>query len=97
MDNGFKSKALEVNLAKTRQEKIALPEDQSWFVALSSAYWGINKRTEDLFVEYNHPHPDYSYIIENLHTISLTDLWLYNSIPESEKALLFLGSLFEDL
>lgn len=97
MDNVFKSKALEVNLAETRQEKIALPEDQSWFVDLSAAYWGINKRTEELFVEYNHPHPDYSYIIENLHTISLTDLWLYNSTPGSEKALLFLVSLFEDL
>ncbi len=97
MEAGFKSGALEVNLAQTKQEQTELPPEHSWFVSLSSSYWGINKRTEELFLEYNHPHPNYDYIIENLHTISLTDLWLYSSIEESEKALLFLVSLFEDL
>ncbi len=97
MDSGFKSGALEVNLAQTKHEQTDLPPEHSWFVSLSSAYWGINKRTEELFLEYNHPHPNYDFIIENLHTISLTDLWLYSSIKQSEEALLFLVSIFEDL
>jgi len=97
MEAGFKSKALEINLAQTKHEQAELPQKQGWFVSLSSAYWGINKRTEELFIEYNHPHPNYSYIIETLHTISLNDLWLYNSLPEAEEALLFLISVFEDL
>ena len=97
METGFKSGALEDNLAQTKQEEKALPQKHSWFVSLSSSYWGINKRTEELFIEYNHPHPNYDYIIENLHTISLTDLWLYSSIEESEEALLFLVSIFEGL
>ncbi len=97
MDAGYKSGALEINLAQTKHEQTELPQKHSWFVSLSSSYWGINKRTEDLFIEYNHPHPNYDYIIENLHTISLTDLWLYSSIEESEKALFFLVSIFEDL
>jgi pyruvate, orthophosphate dikinase len=97
MDSGFKSEALAVNLAQTRQGKTDLSPDQLWFVALSSAYWGLNKRTKDLFIEYNHPHPNYTYIIENLHAISLNDLWLYSSVEEAEKALLFLVSVFEDL
>jgi len=97
MEAGFKSGALEVNLAQTKHEQTELPPEHSWFVNLSSAYWGINKRTEELFLEYNHPHPNYDFIIENLHTISLTDLWLYSSIEESEEALLFLVSIFEDL
>ncbi|HED24470.1 MAG TPA: hypothetical protein ENN91_05025, partial [Firmicutes bacterium] len=97
MEAGFKSRALEVNLAKTRQEHKELPERHRWFVDLSSEYWGIHKRTEKLFVEYNHPHPNFEYIIEKLHEISLTDLWLYCSIADSEEALLFLVSTFEEL
>lgn len=97
MESDFKSEALAVNLAQTRQEKTDLPPDQLWFVELSSGYWGINKRTEELFIEYNHPHPNYSYIIENLHTISLNDLWLYSSVDEAEKALFLMVSIFEDL
>jgi len=97
MDSGFKSRALEVNLAETRHEQAELPSKQQWFIDLSSEYWGINKRTGELFIEYNHPHPNYSFIIENLHTICLTDLWLYSSAEESEEALLFLVSLFAEL
>jgi pyruvate, orthophosphate dikinase len=97
MDSGFKSRALEANLAETRHEKAELPPQHQWFLSLSSSYWGINKRTGELFDEYNHPHPNYTFIIENLHTISLTDLWLYSSIEESEEALLFLVSLFKEL
>ncbi len=97
MEAGFKSKALEINLAKTKHQQAELPLKQGWFISLSSAYWGINKRTEELFIEYNHPHPNYNFIIETLHTISINDLWLYNSLPESEEALQFLVFLFEDL
>ncbi len=97
MDTGFKSGALEVNLAQTRHEQTGLPREHEWFINLSSSYWGINKRTEELFKEYNHPHPNYDYIIENLHTIILTDLWLYSSIDSSSEALSFLVSVFEEL
>lgn len=97
MEAGFKSRALEVNLAKTKQGHKELPDRHQWFVDLSSEYWGIHKRTEKLFVEYNHPHPNYQYIIDKLHEISLTDLWLYCSVADSEEAVLFLASTFEDL
>lgn len=97
MKSGFKSKALEVNLAETRQEETELPERHRWFLSLSSSYWGINNRTAELFTEYNHSHPNYSFIIEYLHTISLNDLWLYSSLEKSEEALHFLVSIFEEL
>lgn len=97
MEIGFKSGALEVNLARTKQGQSELPPKHRWFVSLSSGYWAINKRTQELFREYNHPHPNYDDIIENLHTISLTDLWLYSSIEQSNEALLFLVSIFEEL
>ncbi len=97
MENSFKSKALEDNLELTKHEHEELPEKQKWFVSLSDQYWGIHKRTEDLFIEYNHPHPNYQYILDQLHTICLNDLWLYSTVEESAEALLFLADFFEEL
>ena len=97
MEAKFQSKALEANLAQTKFEQLELPEKHRWFASLSTAYWGINKRTEEFIKEYNHPHPNYEYIIKNLHRISLSDLWLYRSVAESEAALLFLAEIFEEL
>ncbi len=97
METVFESKALEANLAETRHEDIRIPEEHLWFVGLSSAHWSIHKRTEEFINEYNHPYANYGYIIENLHNICLTDLWVYNSIPESEEAFLFLTKIFEEL
>ena len=97
MSTDFKSKALEANLAETSQTEIELPARHQWFVSLSDSYWGINKRTDKFITEYNHPYPDYAYIIESLHTISVNDLWLYSSIEEAEESLLFLVEIFEDL
>ncbi len=97
MKTDFKSKALEANLEQTKQDSAELPEEHLWFLSLSENYWGIHKRTEKFIYEYNHPYPDYNFIVENLHTISLNDLWLYNSVEEPEKTLLFLVGFFEDL
>ena len=97
MEKGFSSKALEVNLAQTRGREMNIPEDQFWFAELSKSYWGIYKRTKEFILELNHQYVNYKYVIESLHNISLTDLWFYNSVPESEKALNVLVSIFEKL
>ncbi|QRN84792.1 pyruvate phosphate dikinase [Clostridia bacterium] len=97
MEKIFESKALEANLVETRHEDIEIPEKHNWFIGLSAEKWGINKRTEEFILEYNHNFVNYDYILENLHNISLTDLWFYNSIEESEEALIFLIGIFEDL
>jgi len=93
----FESKALEANLAQTTQKQVELPEKHRWFISLSAAYWGINKRTEEFFLEYNHPHPNYDYILKNMQRIILTDLWLYRSMKESAEILLFWVEIFEEL
>ncbi len=97
MPTEFESKALDANLEQTRTAEIKIPSRHSWFAALSEDHWGIHKRTEEFVQEYNHPYVNYSYIIENLHSISLTDLWFYNSLKDSEEALFFLAGLFEEL
>lgn len=97
MEKGFSSKALEVNLAHTRDTEIQIPEEQLWFGELSKSYWGIYKRTQEFIKELNHRYINYQYVIENLHNISLTDLWFYNSLEESEKALTTLVNIFRKL
>lgn len=97
MEGDFTSEALAANLALTKSEQVEFPERHRWFVTLSAAYWGIHKRAEEFINEYNHQHPNYGFIIQNLHTISLTDLWLYKSIAENREALLFLLDIFEEL
>lgn len=97
MEKRFSSKALEVNLAQTRDKEISIPPEHQWFGELSKDYWGIYKRTQEFIKELNHHYINYQYVIESLHNISLTDLWFYNSLDESEKALMVLVDIFEKL
>ena len=87
MTEGFSSKALEANLARTRDTDIHIPEDQQWLIDLSNSKWGINKRTREFITELNHKYRNDQYVIDSLHNICLTDLWFYNSVDESERAL----------
>lgn len=97
MLENFSSKALEVNLERTRDKAIDIPEEQQRFLDYSKNKWGINNRTQEFIIELNHKYVNYQYIIEALHTISLTDLWFYNSLPEAEDALTTLVDIFKIL
>ena len=97
MSDTFSSKALEVNLARTRDTEIEIPEEQQWFLDLSQAKWGIHNRTSEFITELNHKYVNYQFVIDALHTISLTDLWFYNSLEESEKAFTALVNIFSKL
>lgn len=97
MSNNFSSKALEANLARTRNEDVNIPTNQRWFVQLSKSKWGIHKRAQDFITELNHKYVNYNYVIESLHNISLNDLWFYYSLEESDKANSILVDIFEGL
>ncbi len=97
MSEVFSSKALEANLTRTRDAIPDIPEDQKWFMELSKSKWGIYKRTQDFLTELNHKYRNDQYVIDALHTICLEDIWLYNSLEESEKALSVLVDIFRKL
>ena len=97
MAESFSSKALEANLARTRDTEIDIPEEQQWFMDLSGSKWGINKRTREFITELNHKYRNDQYVIESLHNICLTDLWFYNSAEDPERTLLVLVDIFEGL
>lgn len=93
----FSSEALKANLIHTREMVIEIPEEQMWFIELSKHQWGIHKRTKEFFTELNHKYINYQFVIESLHNICLSELWFYNSLDESEKALTILINIFKDL
>ena len=97
MEKGFLSNALEVNLARTRDKEIEIPEEQQWFSDLSAEKWGIHNRTQEFLIELNHKYINYQYVIESLHNIILNDLWFYNSLKQSEKALNILVDIISNL
>ena len=96
MDN-FTSMALEANLKNTQIKDIEIPDEQRWFLDLSQSKWGIHNRAEEFILELNHKFANLQYVIESLHNISLTDLWFYNSLEQSEKALNVLVHIFQGL
>jgi len=93
----FTSKALEANLKHTRIKDIEIPDEQQWFIDISQSKWGIHKRAEEFVLELNHKFINHQYVIDALHNISLTDLWFYNSLDESERALTVLVHIFQNL
>ncbi|WHH60792.1 PEP/pyruvate-binding domain-containing protein [Petroclostridium sp. X23] len=97
MAEAFPSKALEANLTQTHEMISEIPEVQKWFGELSKSKWGIYKRTQDFLIEFNHKYRSNQYVIESLHNICLEDLWFYNSLEHSKKALTVLIDIFKNL
>jgi pyruvate,orthophosphate dikinase len=97
MSKELYSQALEANLNQTQEITSEIPEIQQWFGELSKSKWGVYKRTKGFLIELNHKYRNNQYVIESLHNICLEDLWFYNSLDESEKALSVLVDIFREL
>ncbi len=97
MDKELQSKALEINLAQTRDMEVTIPEDHLWFISLSEAYWGIQKRAQEFFHEFNHPYSNRSFVIDQLSNLVIGDFWLYQGHPEKERAFRIISDIFETL
>lgn len=82
----FKSDALSVNIARTRQDEIIIPPLHQWFLELSEKMWGIHKKTEKFIIEFNHTLSNSNYVLNLLHKIASEDFWFYQKQPDSEKA-----------
>lgn len=83
----IQSKALEINLASTRDLEIIIPDDHLRFIAFSESYYGIHKRTREFFDELHHPYANRNFIIEQLPGILISDFWFYQDHPERHTAL----------
>lgn len=97
MTEAFIVEDVKDNPTQSGEIVIAIPEKQKWFGELSKSKWGIYKRTQSFLKELNCQNRNNQYVIESLHSICLEDLWLYNSLEDSEKALTVLVDIFKEL
>ncbi|MDD4604444.1 MAG: PEP/pyruvate-binding domain-containing protein, partial [Bacteroidales bacterium] len=97
MNPELQSKALEINLAHTRDLEIIIPSDHQWFISLSGNYWGIHKRTEDFFTEFHHPYSNRSFVVEQLPGILIGDFWFYQAHPDAIRAFDILCNIVSTL
>lgn len=93
MKTQIRSRALEVNLAQTREVEINIPEDHQWFIHCSRDYIGIHKRGLDFFTELHHPFSNRSFIVDQMPGLFLSDFWFYQSLHESEKAFMIMSDV----
>ncbi|MBN2461911.1 MAG: hypothetical protein JXB60_09930 [Candidatus Cloacimonetes bacterium] len=91
------SKALEDNLAQTRDLEVIIPENHLWFLSLSENFWGIHKRTEEFLKELHHPYSNRKEVIELLNNILISDFWVYKDTEEPEKVVRIVLEIFDRL
>jgi len=97
MKTVLKSKALESNLAQTREIKIHIPENHQWLLSLSENYWGIHTRLEEFLKEYHHPYSNRAEILKLLYNILIGDFWIYKEIKEQDKVIEIFFEIFNTL
>ncbi len=97
MKEEIQSKALEINLAQTRDVDIYIPDEHQWFINLSSNYWGIHKRALDFFNEFHHPYSNRSFVVSQLSNLVIGDFWLYNTGADNIKTFRIILSIFDKL
>ena len=93
----IQSKALEINLAQTRDIEISIPKEHQWFISLSEKYWGINKRASEFFSEFHHPYSNRKIITELLSNLIIGDFWLYKQHEERDRAFKAILGIFDEL
>lgn len=99
MSEMIKSKALEVNLSRTQNVTFVIPDEHQWLIALSKEQWGIHKRVSEFFNEYHHPFSNRKEVVNHLVSVTITDFWLYKSLPLSDqkRVLEILLSIYRQL
>jgi len=87
------------NIEKTNKHSIlSLSEsEQNWIIGITSNHFGINQRITNLLKEFSHTPYRQETVSENIREIALNDLWFYKSIPEANRAIIFIISLFKSL
>ena len=86
----IQSKALEVNLERTRLTHLDLPEDHQFLLDSTGASHGIYKRTNNFLMELHHTYPNFKVVVKLFREIVLQDYWLYfYALPLLTTGLIF--------
>jgi len=87
---------LEVNTKQISDQKRIFSSEYSWFLELSSSFFGIHQRTTNFLNEFYCFPPNLELLNEWLREIALNDIWFYKSHQEANKALKIIIKFFRD-
>ena len=90
------SQALQINLQRTAVD-VVIPEKQRLLLEATSDFFGIQKETEKLLREINHPFVGWTQTLNDLHRRALSDFYCYNAHPSGAEAIGIYHSLYEKI
>jgi pyruvate,orthophosphate dikinase len=93
---GLVSSALKVNLERTAVA-VAIPEQYAPLLKVVESHYGLQKKTQDMLTELNHPFVNWEYVIKELKAISIGDFYIYNHHPDGLIALTIILKIYLDV
>ncbi len=91
----IKSKALEVNLART-QVDVAIDTRYACLQEVMAGYYGLLERLDNFLREVSHPYKNWQFIVENARGFSLDYFHLFKSHPQGPEAARQLINIFSE-
>jgi len=92
-DNTWRSSALEINLERTKTI-VEIPDKYKILLHIAQSHYGVLKRTEELLIELNHPFVNWEYVLNQLKSLSIGDLFDFNMHEDGLKALKILSDIY---
>lgn len=98
-DHIIESDALKANIEQMKNIKPIIPEEHLWLIAFSKNLWGIHKKTEEFFKEYNHPYSNRNIIVNNITDITNAYFRIYKEFSSEDQIKTFhiFFNIFEKL
>lgn len=93
----FESAALRANLETTRTLDTLLPDRHQLLLDASAAHYGVHNRLKNYLAEYHHRYPNKEWIVSQLRTILLQDLWFYSRHANAPDLLSVLVGICDEL
>jgi pyruvate,orthophosphate dikinase len=95
-NEGLGSSALKVNLERTAVT-IEIPEQYAPLLEVVAGHYGLQKKTRELLMELNHPLVNWEYVLKELKSISIGDLYIYNNHQDGLSALSMMLRIYFDV
>ena len=92
-DPTFKSRALEINLERTKAI-VEIPEKYRVLMDMMQGHYGILRRLEDLLIELNHPFVNWDYVLTQVKSLSIGDFYDFNRHENGLEALRLLSDIY---
>ena len=93
---GLVSSALKVNLERTAVD-VAIPAQYDPLLKVVESHYGLQKKTQDMLTELNHPFVNWEFVLKELKSISIGDFYIYNHHQDGLTALTVILKIYMDL